>query len=554
MKAAVIYARVSTEEQDTDRQLYEVTQFALSQGYTIAEPFVEKITGKADAKSRKAFSAMLTYINDNNITQIYSWELSRIGRTMIDIYKNLQELRERGINIHILKEGIDTATNDANTKFRLNVLASVAEYERDTILTRTISGTHNSIRKGGVGSGSIKQFGYKKENGKLVIDESEAAVIREICDLYLNKGWGLGAIANHLNNKGVETRYKKLIDAGTINYKLASKLIWTDGSIGRLLHKRLLTGFRKYGSTEIQLDNLRIIDNATFDALQVKMNQKRLTQANAAKYENILKGTLVCGHCGGTMIMHKGKSSLAHHYKCYNRFTAKEGCTDARMIDIDLLNNTVYHLTKNFKVNSTTVLAKIEDNNTLINQNHNTLKQIEKDIKNEAVKQGGYVDLKVSGRIDDTIYDTKLAESKAALSSLNNTKQSVLLNIDKLVKVNEVLNSKKVVNLSNPIIFKENIKDLVEKVEITALDLNKPTTRPVKLVDYTISNDVENPERLSDIIKPMKTTTSAVVYPENKSDIIFRIAVNMFDGVTQYVLHVNNRKNNIAKVITVEKK
>jgi hypothetical protein len=181
-----------------------------------------------------------------------------------------------------------------------------------------MSGTANSIRNSGVGSGSIKQYGYKKENGKLVIDEDEAAEITKMVNLYLNKSYSLGDIANYLNKNDVKTRYEKLTKAGIISYQNAGKLQWTDGSVGRLFHKRLLTGYITYGKTAIQLENLRIIDKDTFEALQIKMEGKRKTLANAAKWENFLKGKLVCGYCGGAMIMHKGKSKITNHYKCFN--------------------------------------------------------------------------------------------------------------------------------------------------------------------------------------------------------------------------------------------
>lgn len=552
MKAAVIYARVSTEEQNTDRQLFEVTEFAKSQGYSIVESFVEKITGKADAKSRKAFSAMLTYIKDNNINQIYSWELSRIGRTMIDIYKNLEELKANNINIHIQKEGIDTATNDENTKFRLNILASVAEYERSTILTRTKSGTHNSIRKGGVGSGAIKQYGYRKDNGKLVIDEEEAAVIREIVDLYLNKNWGLGAIANHLNSNGVETRYRKLIDSKTIQYKLASKLIWTDGSVGRLLHKRLLTGFRKYGATEIQVEDLRILDNDTFETLQLKMQGKRKTIANAAKFENLFKGKLVCGFCGGSMIMHKGATNIQNHYKCYNRFQIKEGCTDAKMINIDLLNNVVYYLTKDFKVDSANVLTKIAENNIQIKQNENSLQVIANSLDGlKSIRQKVLKSFDIGMRTEAEV-NTRLVEIMAEVAIEENKITTIRSNSDKLHEENRILNSTKSVDLKNPLIFKQNIKNLIQSIEVKALDFNS-VAKPVKLVNYTIDTAPVNTKRLSDVIKPITDSISATIYPKSKRDIIFRIEVTMFDNTTKYVLHVNSNENNIPKVITVGK-
>lgn len=574
MKAAVIYGRVSTTDQDTDRQIFELKELAKKEGFSIVESFVEKITGKKSARERQAFDSMLTYIMENDIKQVYSWELSRVGRNTIDINQNIKAFRDAGINIYIKKENINTAVNDANTQLQLNILASLAEYELSTIKARTISGTYNSIRKGGVGSGSIKQYGYKKDNGKLVIDEAEAAVVREICDLYLNKNWGLGAIASYLNNNGVETRYRKLIESGTINYKLASKLVWTDGSIGRLLHKRLLTGYRTYGKVELQDEALRIIDNATFDAIQVKMQEKRKTQANAQKYENILKGSLVCGHCGGSLIMHKGKSALANHYKCYNRFVVKSGCNEARMIDIDLLNNVVYELTKDFQVSSSTVLQKIEENNGKIEQLQNTLNIIAKEVASIELAQGRLVDLYMSGRIDTGIYDSRYAESKSSVEELTKKKEVILLSIDKLKNENEILNSKKVVDLKNPVIFKENIKSLVEKVEISALNTPEILSRIEAGIreSYSILG-VEQPEiiEFSEILKEAnlhiipdyvanenklgeysKGSGNAIL--TSKNDIIYRIKVIMFDGATQYLLHVNSRKNNIQKKITIGRK
>jgi len=533
---AVIYSRVSTEEQNPERQVVELTQYALKEDIKILKTFTDSVTGISKQQDRKGFDEMISFIDSSSVKLVIVHELSRLGRNLRNTLNIIQDFKDKGINIFFYSEKLYTITTDATKQLNLNILSSLAEYSRSVIKANTISGTYNSIRKGGTGGGSIKQFGFKKKAGKLIIDEAEAEAIKDICGKYLNEGWSVKALADYLNESGIETRYKKLIDEGTITYNRKSKLIWTDGSVARLLHKKLLTGYRVYGKVELQDEAFRIIDDATFEAIQLKMNQKRKSLANAAKYEAILKGKLFCGHCGAGLSMEKGKSGLSHHYKCYNRFKIKEGCTDAKMIDIDLLNNTVYHLTKDFKVNSVDILKKITDNTIKIDQNTNTINQIEKELQAENESKKRLVDLYIINRIDLKIYDSKLVESDNKIDSLLKRKESIMLNNNKLNEEIEILNSKKAVNLSNPLIFKENIKNLVERIEVKTLSAEEIKRHNNMIAEY--HNDADYVD----------------IDITSKRDIIYRVQIEMFDFTTKYLFHVNNMRNSIEKIIQIERK
>jgi len=533
---AVIYSRVSTEEQNPERQIVELTQYALNNNIKILKSFSDKISGTSKQQDRKGFEEMTSFIDSNSVKLVLVHELTRLGRNLRNTLNIIQDFKDKGINIFFYTENSYTITTDATKQLNLNILSSLAEYSRSVIKANTISGTYNSIRKGGAGSGSIKQFGYKSEGGKLVIDEQEADVIKDICGKYLVEGWSVKAIADYMNELGIETRYKKLIDAGTIKFSFKSKLLWNDGTVARLLHKKLLTGFRVYGKVELQDENFRIIDDSTFEAIQIKMNEKRKSQANAQKYEAILKGTIFCGHCGAALVMEKGLNGLSNHYKCYNRFKIKEGCTDAKMMDIDLLNNVVYSLTKDFQVNSADILKKITDNTGKMEQNNNTISQIEKEIQIENESKNRLVDLYMSNRIDLKIYDSKLAESDGKINSLLKRKEAIILSNNKLKAEIDILNSKKIVNLSNPLIFKENIKNLVERIEVTNLSAEEIKIHNDQIATYR--NDSEYVD----------------IDITSKRDIIYRVKISMFDFTTKYVFHVNNMKNSIEKIIQIERK
>jgi len=533
---AVIYRRVSTEDQNTDRQEYELNKYALGNDIKVLKTFTENITGMSKQQDRKSFDEMTTFIEANSVKLVLVHSISRLGRNLRNGLNIIQDFKDKEINIFFYNESIYTITSDPSKQLQLNVLSSVAEYERTTILNNTISGTYNSIRKGGVGSGSIKQFGYKKEAGKLLIDEAEAAAIKDICGKYLVEGWSVKAIADYMNELGIQTRYKKLIDAGTITYKRPSKLIWNDGTVARLLHKKLLTGFRVYGKVELQDEKLRIIEDSTFEAIQIKMNQKRKTQANAQKYEAILKGVVFCGHCGAALIMEKGANGLSNHYKCYNKFRIKEGCKNARMIDIDLLNNVVYKLTKDFKVDAKDILKKINDNTSKIDRNTNTINQIDKELKIENDSKSRLVDLYMSNRIDLKIYDSKLMESEGKTEELLKRKETIILNNNKLKTEIEIMNSKKTVDLQNPLIFKENIKNLVQG--ITVETMNK-----------------EDIKHHNNIVAEYLGESEHVELPIfSKRDIYYLVDIKMFDDITHYWYHVNNMKNDIEKIIEIERK
>ncbi len=529
---AVIYARVSTGDQDTERQVKELTQLAKLEGYNAVNFFNDVITGSSKQISRNGFIEMLAFIQENNINQVYCWELSRLGRTMIENYKIIQDFREKQINICIKKEGINTRNNDANTQLQLNILSSIAEYELSTIKTRTISGMYNSIKNGGVGSGVIKQYGYKKLNGKLVIDEDEKAVILDVVDKYLNQDYSILQITNYLNESGVETRYRKLVDSKILDFKLPSQLLWTTSTVNRLLHKKHLIGFRKYGKVELQDENFRIISDATFEALQVKMASKRDTEPNAQKFENILKGLLVCGNCGGAMVMHKGSDGRQHHYKCFNRFYLKSDCT-AKMIDIDLLNNTVYKQSKDYKVDSVEVAAKIEKLNTQLRLNTTAINQAKAELSNISSREERLVALYINGQVNLSIYEKQLKTiTEEAATSTEKIAKLESTNFKLQNEVSEI-NSKKSVNLSNPETFKSNIKNLVAEIQVTTLD-------DEALED--MNTIIENQNGEKDAIKR-----------KHKRDVIYTVRNVMFDEETVFIDVVSNVCNTYPRVIKVGK-
>ena len=159
----VIFARVSTNVQDYDRQVNELTVLAKSNGWSVEAVFAEKISGAKANTERTELLNMISYVESNHINKVLVTELSRLGRDTLQVLEVIQMLNEKGISLYIQNYNIETLTKDgkvnAMSQFLITILAEVAKMERKTIRERVESGYKNYRANGGkVG----RKIGYKK--------------------------------------------------------------------------------------------------------------------------------------------------------------------------------------------------------------------------------------------------------------------------------------------------------------------------------------------------------------------------------------------------------
>ena len=178
MSTAVIYARVSStnDRQNTQRQIEDLTRFANSNDYNIIGTYEEHISGATKNENRTVLMECINYCIANKVNYILLSELSRLGRSTLQVLKSLEMLHEAGVSVYIQNLGIYTlnATGEANpiASIMVTVLAEMANIERSNIVYRLNSGRESYIANGGkLGrkKGSIKSTEQKKEEYKEVI-------------------------------------------------------------------------------------------------------------------------------------------------------------------------------------------------------------------------------------------------------------------------------------------------------------------------------------------------------------------------------------------------
>lgn len=175
---AVIYARVSSvsDRQDTSRQIEDLRKYANLRDIEVVATFEEHISGAKKNEERQVLTDCLEYCTTNSVHYLLLSELSRLGRSTLQVLRSLEVLHEAQVSVYIQNLGLYTLQPDGKVNpivsILITILAEMSNIERSNIVYRLNSGRSNYIAKGGkLGrkTGSIKTEEKKREEYKEVI-------------------------------------------------------------------------------------------------------------------------------------------------------------------------------------------------------------------------------------------------------------------------------------------------------------------------------------------------------------------------------------------------
>ena len=199
-KTAVIYARVSSnnDRQDTSRQIKDLENYAKLQNIEIVNVYEEHISGAKKIEERQILGECLEYCKRESVNILLLSELSRLGRSTLQVLRSLEMLHESKVSVYIQNLGLYTLQPNGEVNpiasIMVTVLAEMANIERSNIQYRLNSGRANYISNGGkLGrkTGSTKTEEKKREEYKETI-------------ILLKKGYSVRNIAK-LQGIGIST-------------------------------------------------------------------------------------------------------------------------------------------------------------------------------------------------------------------------------------------------------------------------------------------------------------------------------------------------------------
>ena len=151
MERVVILARVSTDKQEYERQINELTEYCRKMNWQVEKVFANKISGAVKNEEREEIVELIEYVKSNDICRVVCLEISRVGRNTLEALKIIQTLNENGVSLYVKNYNLETL--DSNGKVNpvasliCTILLEVASMERLTIKERMASGRKQYIEK-----------------------------------------------------------------------------------------------------------------------------------------------------------------------------------------------------------------------------------------------------------------------------------------------------------------------------------------------------------------------------------------------------------------------
>ena len=375
-KITALYERLSRDDfgKDDDQQRESnsisnqkamLEEFAARQGFTNIVHFTDDgISGTCF--DRPGFLAMMKEVEAGNVEYLCIKDMSRMGRDYLKVGQIMEILRQRGVRLIAINDGVDSARGDDDfTPFR-NIMNEY--YARDT--SRKIRSTFQSKGKSGKHLTGTVIYGYlwNEARDQWLVDPEAAEVVKRIFAMTID-GYGPYQIASRLKEEKVLIPSAYLAQHGEgVNKNKTFKDVygWGSSTICNILEKREYLGhtinfktrkhFKDKKSHYVPEDEWTIfenthepiIDQQTFDLVQkIRGNVRRYPDGwgEAAP----LTGLLYCADCGGKMYVHRtNNGKRISQYTCsqYSKVPVGKLCTTQHRINEDVVLSLVSEMLK----------------------------------------------------------------------------------------------------------------------------------------------------------------------------------------------------------------
>lgn len=314
-KKVGIWLRVSTSMQveETDSLEHHETRaraYCEAKGWKVDKVYaLEGISGKSVLETPQA-KEMLADIKAGNISTLIFSSLSRLARNTKELLLISEIFQKHNASLVSLKESIDTDSPAGRLFF--TVLSALATFEVEEISAR-VKASVPVRAKLGKSLGGVAPFGYKWVNNKLILDEKEAPIRKEMFDLY-KEHKRKSTVAKILNNKGYRTRK-------------GSK--FRDITIERLLTDTIVKGTRRVNYSSLKdnekilkpesewvfVETPRIVSDELFDEVNAIIKSQTTTRKKASRVpKHIFSGLVYCCNCNDEKM--RVYSSVPDKYTC----------------------------------------------------------------------------------------------------------------------------------------------------------------------------------------------------------------------------------------------
>ena len=305
------YARVSSESDEQLNSLgnqvsYYEDLIRRNLPWTFVPGYIDEGLSGISTKKRENFNRMIEDAAEGQFDLIITKEISRFARNTLDSIQYTRQLLSYGVGVFFQNDNINTFDEDA--ELRLSIMSSIAQDELRKLSSRVKFG-HQQAIKSSVVLGNSRIFGYTKADGKLVIDETEAPMVRELFELYATGEYSMKQLETLFWEKGYRNHNGKKI-AHTTMSNLISNPKYKGYYVGNKVKVvDMFTKKQKFlppeewvmfkdetGEIVPAIVSEEVWDTA--NAVLKKRSEDVKARQGISNHANLLTGKLFCTHCG----------------------------------------------------------------------------------------------------------------------------------------------------------------------------------------------------------------------------------------------------------------
>ena len=295
------YCRESTEQQakygfnldDQEKKIQKYVDIYFEKD-TYSLKILRDEGASAKSLNRPQMNKIMEMIRKKQIDVLVIHNLDRLTRKVRDLADLLDELDKNEVSLISITEQIDTKTPMG--RFFIYLIVLVAQWEWETISSRSIRGIEESARQGNYALPGAP-VGYRRNpenNHKLIADPAEASVVKKMFEKIAYQDYSIAELKNELNSKKVLDRH------------------WGDSTIYKILSNKIYYGtFSRFG-IDYPNHTIPIIEEKLF-----ALAQERLNAGNKYKRQYLYKGLVVCSKCKQLMVTHCGRGAGGTVYLYY---------------------------------------------------------------------------------------------------------------------------------------------------------------------------------------------------------------------------------------------
>ena len=436
------YARVSS---DSDNQLnslsnqisYYTDFIKRNLNWTFIPGYIDEGLSGISTKKRENFNRMIEDAAEDKFDLVITKEISRFARNTLDSIQYTRQLLGSGVGVFFQNDNINTL--DEDSELRLSIMSSIAQDELRKLSSRVKFG-HQQAIKDKIVLGNSRIFGYVKDGGKLVIDEEQAGMVRELFELYASGRYSMKQIEtifwekgyrNHNGNKIAHTTMSNMIaNPKYKGYYVGNKVRVIDmfSKKQKFLPPEEWVMFKdETGEIVPAIVSEKVWDEAN-EILKRRSDDVKSRQG-ICNHRNLLTGKLYCTHCGAAYYRRDSVDKQGNKnskWVCSGKIKNGTDSCDSFAIYEDEIKPILFEVFQETEVNVNALIEEYMEMYRSLdgdNQLPNQIAQQKQRLDLAQKKKSKLLEYNVTGQISDTDY---LNMNKACIEEIKDAEAQIL--------------------------------------------------------------------------------------------------------------------------------